>query len=83
MARQRALRFQYDNGGVWVYKYDPEEKDYILALSLDPDGEIDEWGYHRNLKLVELTDKQLQSVRQWQIDAQHENRRRTGGLHGT
>lgn len=81
MARPRALRFQYDNGGVWVYKYDPEEADYILAISLDPDGIIDQWGYHRDGQLVELTDKQMESARQWQIDTQRANRKRTGGLH--
>ena len=82
MAREPALLFQYDNGYVHIFKYDSVEEDYVFALDLDPDGEIDEVGYHRNGKPVQLTDKQFQKARQWQLDAQRENRRRTGGLHG-
>lgn len=79
--RERALRFQYDSGYVHVFKYDPEEGDYILAVVLDPDGTVEESGQHRNGKYVELTREQSEMAREWQKTAQQKNRERTGGLH--
>lgn len=81
MTRERALHFQYDNGYVNVFKYDPEQADYILAVVLDPDGDDVEWGQHHNGMVVQLTDKQFQTARKWQLAEQATQRKRTGGLH--
>lgn len=79
--REHALRFQYDSGYVHVFKYDPKEGDYILAVTLDPDGGIDDNGKHRDGRFVELTREQFEASREWQKKAQKKNRRLHGGLH--
>ena len=75
------LHFQYDSGYVHVFKFDPEEDDYILAIVLDPDGEIEEGGQHRDGRFVEITPKELNDSRAWQLSAQKRNRAKRGGLH--
>lgn len=81
MTRERKLRFQYDSGYVHVLKYDPEEGEYILAIVLDPDGEIESSGQHRSGRYVEVSQRQLDEARTWQKEAQRKLRKRTGGIH--